>query len=61
MNDNDKKYIVDYVANYLQDFLDKNPHPNHKLISCQYTQGSSFILVWEKIEKPYDRTQFGPG
>ena len=50
-----KRYIVEYGAgggvagcqtvNDLERYLDKNPHPDYRLVSFQHT--GNFMLVWE--------------
>lgn len=32
----------------LQEYLSK-PHPNHRLVSCQFI-GGNFLIVWERAE-----------
>ena len=37
----------------LKRYLDTDPHPTYRLISCEFSVGR-FLLVWELLERYWD-------
>ena len=60
-----KRYIVDYgmerlvryavagcnTVQELESYLSKNPRPQYRLVSAQYTTSGNWVLVWELKKK----------
>lgn len=55
-----RKYICEYglpisvpganTVDDLKKYLEEDPHPTHRLVSCQFMDSGQYMLVWELKE-----------